>query len=138
MSKSRTARGLILVAAAGALLSLSALAAGSVDAARGTAAGGGKPPSSSASLSIYQNGLPVSSVAAGSAIEVRGSGLGANKALYFGWEAQFGMTPVTTDGSGNFTLWTAAPSDPGTYSAIALRQVRKGWEIAASTPLDVR
>ena len=125
---------LIFAAAVLALLATT-VALNPVQAARGGNGGGGNHDNGT--LAVYQGGVEVSSVAPGSAIEVRGSGFGANKTLYVGLEAHFGMTPVTTDGSGDFVHATTAPDEPGTYDYVALKYSRKNWVVAASVELVV-
>src|SRR3972149_1735261 len=105
---------LIFAAAVLALLATT-VALNPVPAARGGNGGGNHD---NGTLAVYQGGVQVSSVAPGSAIEVRGSGFGANKTLYVGWGGEFGLVAVTTDGSGSFKLATVAPSTPATYASI--------------------
>jgi len=126
---------LIFVAAVLALLATT-VALNPVQAARGGNGGGGNHDNGT--LAVYQGGVEVSSVAPGSAIEVRGSGFGANKTLYVGLEAHFGMTPVTTDGSGSFKLATVAPSTPDTYAYIAMKFSHRTWVIAGRVEFSVQ
>jgi len=91
----------------------------------------GNGRSGGATLSVYQNGVQVSSVAPGSPIEVRGSGFRANTTVYVGLQGFFGMDQVTTDGAGKFILPKVAPSTPSTYSYVALVYSHKTWVIAA-------
>src|SRR3989344_2970710 len=61
------------------------------------AKGGGR---TSASLVVFQEGVQVSSVSAGSAIDVVGSGFARNQTVYVGLQGFIGMTALTADGSG--------------------------------------
>ena len=124
---------LIFAAAVLALLATT-VALNPVQAARGGNGGGNHD---NGTLAVYQGGVQVSSVAPGSAIEVRGSGFGANKTLYVGWAGQFGLVPVTTNDSGDFVHATTAPDEPGTYDYVALKYSRKNWVVAASVELVV-
>jgi len=125
---------LIFVAAVLALLATT-VALNPVQAARGGNGGGNHD---NGTLAVYQGGVQVSSVAPGSAIEVRGSGFGANKTLYVGLEAHFGMTAVTTNDSGSFTLSTVAPSTPDTYAYIAMKFSHRTWVIAGRVEFSVQ
>jgi len=101
------------------------------------AAKGGSGRNGGASLSIYQNGVQVSSVAPGTAIEVRGSGFRANTTVYVGLQGYIGMDKVTTDGAGRFILPKVAPSAPWTYTYVALVSSHKTWVIAATVSFQV-
>src|SRR3990172_5648697 len=124
---------LIFAAAVLALLATT-VALNPVQAARGGNGGGNHD---NGTLAVYQGGVQVSSVAPGSAIEVRGSGFGANKKLYVGWAGGFGLVPLTTNDSGDFVHATTAPDEPGTYDYVALKYSRKNWVVAASVELVV-
>jgi len=115
-----------------ALLALvaTAILANPVDAAKGGPSGG-------ATLSIYQNGVQVSSVAPGTAIEVRGSGFRANTTVYVGLQGYIGMDKVTTDRAGKFILPKVAPGTPWTYTYVALVYSHKTWVIGASVSFQV-
>jgi hypothetical protein len=125
-------KGLFTAVALAALLALvaTAILANPVDAAKGRPSGG-------ATLSIYQNGVQVTSVAPGSAIEVRGSGFKANATVYVGLQGYIGMDKVTTDGAGRFVLPKIAPSSPWTYTYVALVYSHRTWVIATSVCLQV-
>ena len=109
-----------------------AILANPVDAAK---SGSGR--SGGATLSIYQNGVQVSSVAPGTAIEVRGSGFRANTTVYVGLQGYIGMDKVTTDGAGRFILPKIAPSSPWTYTYVALVYSHRTWVIGASVSFQV-
>ncbi len=127
-------RGLFLAVALAVLLALvaTAILANPVDAAKGAGGRG-----SGAALSIYQNGVQVTSVAPGTAIEVRGSGFKANATVYVGVQGYIGMDQVTTDGAGKFILPKVAPSAPWTYTYVALVYSHRTWVIGASTSFQV-
>ena len=127
-------KSLFSVVAMAALLALvtTAVLANPADAAKG-----GSGRNGGASLSIYQNGVQVSSVAPGTAIEVRGSGFKANATVYVGLQGYIGMDQVTTDGAGKFILLKVAPSAPWTYTYVALVYSRHTWVIGASVSFQV-
>ena len=94
-------------------------------------------PRSNASLSLWQNDTLVTSVAPGSTIELRGTGFNRGETVYVGLAGYFGLTPVTADSTGNFSLPQIAPQLPGTYNYVSLAYRRKTWTIMASTSLTV-
>ena len=127
-------KSLFSVVAVVALLALAtaAILANPVDAAK---TGNGR--TGGATLSVYQNGVQVNSVAPGTPIEVRGSGFRANTTVYVGLQGYIGMDKVTTDGAGKFILPKVAPSSPWTYTYVALVYSHKTWVIAASVSFQV-
>ena len=88
------------------MAALLALVATAILANPADAAKSGNGRNGGATLSIYQNGVQVSSVAPGTAIEVRGSGFRANATVYVGLQGYIGMDRVTTAGAGKFILPT--------------------------------
>ena len=128
----------VLGAVVALALLLTALSSGSALAAKGGVAAGPKGGGSgSASLSVYQSGVQVSSVSAGSAIDVVGSGFSGNSTVYVGLQGFFGMTAVTADGSGHFTHSTVAPGTAGTYTYVAIVYSHRNWVVAASVAFTV-
>jgi hypothetical protein len=127
-------RGLFLAVALAALLALvaTAILANPADAAKGAGGRG-----SGAALSVYQNGVQVTSVAPGTPIEVRGSGFRANATVYVGLQGYIGMDQVTTDGAGKFILPKVGPGAPWTYTYVALVYSRHTWVIGASVSFQV-
>lgn len=113
----------------------SALAGGSALAARG---GNHTTVGTTSKLAFFQSGAQVSSVAVGTAFELHGSGFGANQTVYVGPQGYFALTPVTTDGGGNFSLtYASGISVPGSYTFIAMVYSQKSWVIQASATLIV-
>jgi hypothetical protein len=119
------------------LVALLALVATAILANPADAAKSGNGRNGGASLSIYQNGVQVNSVAPGTPIEVRGSGFRANTTVYVGLQGYIGMDQVTTDGAGRFILPKVAPSTPWTYTYVALVYSRQTWVIATSVSFQV-
>ncbi|MHB1006671.1 MAG: hypothetical protein ACYC3S_13665 [Chloroflexota bacterium] len=123
----------IVVLALVVALLASALGAGTALAARPD--GGGK---TTATLAIYQDGVQVSSVAAGSTYEVKGTGFKANATIYCGLSGFFNLEPIQTDASGSFTHSDTARTVAGQYSEIGMQSGRKGsWDIVATAPFTV-
>lgn len=125
-------RRIALVTLIGLLAAL-LLAASPAAAARPETKGG----KASAALAVHQNGSVTSSLAAGSGHDLIGSDLGANKTVYVGLQGYFGMTAITTDGAGAFSLPQVAPSLTGTYTYIAMAYRHNTWEIVASVTFTV-
>ena len=115
-------------------LGLAVLSAPPTFAARGGQGGG--HASATASLSIWQNGVQVTSAASGSTVEVRCSGLPANRTVYVGLMNAVGLKAVVTDGNGSCSVpWRLEYAGGHTFQVGTLS--RKGYTIQAIAPLTV-
>jgi len=117
------------------------LIAAMVTSGTALAAKGGKPGNggnrTSATLTVHQDGVQVTSVAVGTPFELRGSGFAPNSTAYVGTSGYFDMVSVTADGSGRFTVARSGLSLPGSYPLVALVYRHGDWAIGASVTLLV-
>ena len=119
-----------------ALVTVLALVASLLTAAPALAAKGGPHHTTTATLSLWQNGVPVTSAASGSTVDVKCAGLPANTMVYVGLMNTVGLTSVVTDGSGACAVpWRL--EYPGSYNFQVGTLSNKGYRILAMAPLTV-
>jgi hypothetical protein len=128
-------RRILVLATIAALLAAMLTSTGAALAAKGGKPGGGGR--TTASLKVYQDGVQVNSVATGTAFEIRGSGFAPNSTVYVGTSGYFDLVPVTTDGSGCFSVARPGFSFPGSYTLLALAYRHGDWVITATVTLPV-
>jgi hypothetical protein len=109
-------------------LAIAAFSATPTFAARG---GGGHGTTTIATLSVWQNGAQVTSVPAGSTVDLKCAGLPANSTVYVGIMNTVGTRSVVTDGSGSCSVsWGIGYA--GSYNFFVGTMNNKGFSIRAT------
>ena len=99
---------------------------------KGNGGNGGNGAKTTATLTVSPN-PPL----AGTAFQISGSGLNANKMVVVGVSGWIPFETLTTDGSGAFSFTYTRTLDPGTYTVLAYQEKGKRWVVKATATLTV-